>query len=84
MFNLRKSLSEGDYVLMTSKLSSHYLQIGEIIEVEYYPNSNDVELYRIEFDDTIAEYGYKIRDDLKVLMFEKYYRRKNPKFNKHN
>ena len=71
MFNIKKPLTEGDYVFMTSKLSSHYLQIGEIIEIEYYPNSDNVLLYRIQFEDTIAEYGYEVANNLKVLMFEK-------------
>lgn len=71
MLNMKKSLAEGDYVLMVSKLSSHYLQIGEIIEIEYYPSSDDVLLYRIQFEDTIAEYGYEVASSLKVLVFEK-------------
>lgn len=71
MFNLKRPLTEGDYVLMVNKLSSHYLQIGEIVEIEHYPNSEDVLLYRILFEDNIAEYGYKVINDLKVLMFEK-------------
>ena len=68
---MRRQIREGDYILMTSNLSSHYLQIGEVIEVENYPHSNDVLLYRIRFNDTIMEYSYEIEDDLKVLMFER-------------
>lgn len=71
MLNIKKPLAVGDYVLMISKLSSHYLQIGEIIEIEYYPNSDDVLLYRIQFEDTIAEYSYEVANNLKVLIFEK-------------
>lgn len=71
MLGFRKPLTTGDYVLMASKLSSHYLQIGEIIEIEYYPSSDEVLLYRIQFEDTIVEYGYEITNSLKVLMFEK-------------
>ena len=71
MFIIKKPLTEGDYVLMISKSSSHYLQIGEIIEIEYYPNSDNVLLYRIQFEDTIAEYSYEVANNLKVLMFEK-------------
>ena len=71
MLNMKKSLTEGDFVLMTNKFSTHYLDIGEVLEIEYFPHSNDICLYRIQFGDTIKEYGYQVRDDLKVLMFEK-------------
>lgn len=71
MFNFKKPLAEGDCVLMTNSISTHYLQIGEIIEIEYYPSSDDVLLYRIQFEDTIVEYGYEVTNSLKVLMFEK-------------
>lgn len=70
MFNIKKPLAEGDYVLMASKSSSHYLQIGEIMEIEYYPSSDDVLLYRIQFEDTISEYGYEVANSLKVLSFK--------------
>lgn len=71
MFNFKKPLAEGDCVLMTNSISTHYLQIGEVIEIEYYPNTDAVKLYRIQFEDTITEYGWNTRDDLKVLVFEK-------------
>lgn len=68
---MRRRIREGDYILMTSDLSSRYLQIGEVIEVKNYPHSNDVMFYRIRFNDTIMEYSYEVEDALKVLMFER-------------
>ena len=68
---MRKQIRQGDYVLVTNDISSKYLQVGEIIKVEYYPHSDDVKLYRIRFNGGVVEYGYSFEDDCKVLMLER-------------
>lgn len=65
---------EGDYILITDTDNNRYLQIGEILEVEYFEHCNDVKSYKVRFaDKEIVDYGYELVDDYKckVLMFER-------------
>lgn len=65
-----RRIRENDYILITDDNSSHYLQIGQVIEVQNYPHSDDVQLYRVQFADTIWIYDYNLEDCCKVLMFK--------------
>lgn len=68
---MRRRIRRGDYILVTNDISSRYLQIGEVIEIKYYPHSDDVMSYKIQFSDTVAEYGYDFEDSCKVLMVDR-------------
>jgi hypothetical protein len=68
---MRKRIRRGDYILVTDDMSSRYLQIGEVIEIKYYPHSDDVMIYRVRFNDDVHEYGYSFEDSCKVLMVER-------------
>ena len=65
---------EGDYILITDMEDERYLQIGEIIEVEFYEHCNDVKNYVVRFSDKqIIRYDYRLVYDYKcrTLMFER-------------
>lgn len=68
------SAREGDYILITDTEDERYLQIGEILEVEYFEHCDDIKYYMVRFaDKEVIRYGYELVDDYKckVLMFER-------------
>lgn len=68
---MRKRIKRKDYILITDDTQDRYLQIGEVIEVQNYPHSDDVQLYRVKFIDEVVEYKYTLEDECKVLMLER-------------
>ena len=68
---MRKQIRQDDYILITNDKDYRYLQIGKIVEVEYYSHSNDVESYKVQFNDNIVVYDYNLEDDCRVLMLER-------------
>lgn len=68
----RSYIRRGDYILITNSRNDRYLQIGEIVEVQYYPHASCVELYRVQFADGICEYNDDLDYECKILMFGRY------------
>jgi hypothetical protein len=68
---MKRQIEQGDYILIIDDKDYRYLQIGEVVEVQFYSHSNDVESYRIKFNDNIVVYDYNLEDDCKVLMLER-------------
>lgn len=63
-------IKRGDYILITDYTKDTYLQIGEVIDVKYYPDG-DVQLYIVRFSNRLCEYDYHLEYDCEVLMFER-------------
>lgn len=73
-----RSINTGDYILITDHLEgSRYLKIGEVIEIERYPDGT-VKEYTVRFGynyDTgsvdLAWYRYNLPEICRVLPFGK-------------
>ena len=61
----------GNYILVTDKSYEKYLQIGEIVDIEYYNYDNGIKAYKVEFADGIVEYDWHFEDCFRVLMLER-------------
>lgn len=68
---MMRRIREGDYILITNKNNDKYLQIGEVIEIQNYPHSDDVKFCHVQFANEIEQYNYNLEDMCKVLMFER-------------
>ena len=66
-----RRIKEKDYILITDNGSSEYLQIGEVIDIEYFPHSDDVKTYKVQFIDKIYEYDNTLEYTCKILMIER-------------
>ena len=72
-----RTIKQGDYILITdSREGSRYLKIGEVTEIETYPDG-DIKEYTVRFGynyDTSAEdlswYRYDLPEMCRVLQFE--------------
>jgi hypothetical protein len=65
-------IRSGDYILVTDAEHKRYLQIGEVIDIEYsYDYGYDFESCKVQFADSIDEYDWHFEDCYKVLMFER-------------
>ena len=65
-------LKEQDFILIIDITDDKYLQIGEIVRRNNYPNDNVAELFIVKFaDGSYKEYNYKLEEDYicKKLMF---------------
>lgn len=67
---MTRRLRERDYILITDVMRDRYLQIGKVIKVQNYPHSDDIQLYRVQFIDSICEYDDSLEDKCRVLMFK--------------
>lgn len=73
----KRTIKQGDFVLVTDpRESSRYLKIGEVINIEIYPDG-DIKEYTVRFGynyDTSEEdldwYNHDLSDICKVLKFE--------------
>lgn len=63
-------IRERDLIIITDKNECKYLQVGQVIEIQNYPHSDDVDRYCVQFADEIREYRY-LEDICKVLMVER-------------
>lgn len=61
----------GDYILITDAEHERYLQIGEVVDIDYYSFGDYVLSYKIQFADGVAEYDWHFEDCYKVLVFER-------------
>ena len=66
---MKKIIKRGDYILITDIMSNFYLQIGEVIEIDYYPGCDDVKSYKVRFARRTEEYKYDLPEICKVLLF---------------
>ena len=65
-------IREGDYILIVDEHDNKYLQIGEVVGIEYFAYSSDVRRYLVRFSDaSIIEYTYELKSSSKILMFER-------------
>lgn len=66
-------IKEGDFILIIDFEDVRYLQVGEVIDIEY-EYDGDIKIYRVRFaDKEVVEYDYRLIDDYKckVIMFER-------------
>ena len=66
-----RRIRENDFILITDSSEDRFLQIGKVIEVQNYPHSDNVQLYRVQFVDEVCEYNYNLEYICKVLMLER-------------
>ena len=64
---MMRRIRNNDFILITDKNENRYLQIGQIVEIQNYPHSDDVKFYHVQFIDGIEEYNYNLEDMCKVL-----------------
>lgn len=72
-----RTIRQGDFILITDPMESiRYLKIGEVINIEFYPDG-DIKEYTIRFGynyDTSEEdldwYNYDLPGICRVLQFE--------------
>ena len=67
---MQRRMRERDLIIITDNNDGKYLQIGQIIEIQNYPHSDDVDYYRVQFANEIREYRY-LENICKVLMAER-------------
>ena len=61
----------GDYILVVDATHKRYLQIGEVIDIDYYAYDNYILSYKIQFVDGVEEYDWHFEDCYKVLILER-------------
>ena len=64
-------LRSGDYILVTDTEHKRYLQIGEVIDIDYYPYDNFIQLYRVRFVDGVDEYDWHFERCYKRLIVDR-------------
>lgn len=70
-------IKQGDFILITDpRESSRYLKIGEVTNIEFYPDG-DVKEYAVRFgynydtsEEDLGWYNYDLTDICRVLQFE--------------
>jgi len=62
-------LRSGDYILITDESHKRYLQIGEIVDIDYYLYG--VESYKVRFIDGVDEYDWRFEDCYRKLILER-------------
>lgn len=68
-------IREGDFVLITDVDDKFYLQIGEVIDVNYDYYSHDFESASVRFaydKSHPIEYGYDFSEKCSVVVFERH------------
>lgn len=70
-----KFIQKGDYILIVDPNQNHYLEIGEVINVDIYPDG-DVKEYVVRFGynwntgiEDLEFYKYDLPEICKILMF---------------
>ncbi len=73
---MKRTINEGDFILITDTSEDYYLEIGEVIDAEIDFNG-EPELYKVRFGhnyetsvDKIEEYRYDLPEKCRVLLFE--------------
>ena len=64
-------LRSGDYILITDESHKRYLQIGEVIDVDYYSFENYIASYKVQFADGIEEYDWHFEGCYRRLILER-------------
>ena len=64
-------IRSGDYILITDESHKRYLQIGEVVDINYYQYDNAVESYKVRFIDGIDEYDWHFEDCYKRLILDR-------------
>lgn len=59
----------GDYILVTDESHKRYLQIGEVIDIDYYLYG--IESYKVRFIDGVDEYDWHFEDCYRKLILER-------------
>lgn len=70
-----RTIKNNDYILIIDKFDNYFLKIGEVIDIEYYPDG-DIKKYTVMFGynyETSAEelgwYRYDLPERCRVLQF---------------
>ena len=64
-------IRSGDYILVTYAEHKRYLQIGEIVDVDYYAESDCIFSCKVQFIDGIDEYDWHFDDCYRRLILER-------------
>lgn len=64
-------LRSGDYILITDEEHKRYLQIGEVVDVDYYKYDNFIQSYKVRFVDGIDEYDWHFEGCYKRLILDR-------------
>lgn len=64
-------LRNGDYILVTDETHKRYLQIGEVIDVDYYAGENYIYSLKVRFIDGVDEYDWHFEDCYRRLILER-------------
>ena len=64
-------LRSGDYILITDESHKRYLQIGEVVDIDYYSFDNYIFSYKVQFADGIDEYDYYFEGCYRRLILER-------------
>lgn len=64
-------IRNGDYILVTDETHKRYLQIGEIVDIDYYAHSDCIFSCKVKFADGIDDYDWHFDDCFRRLILER-------------
>ena len=64
-------LRSGDYILITDESHKRYLQIGEVIDIDYCSYDDYIYSYKVRFIDGVEEYNWRFKDCCRRLILER-------------
>lgn len=71
-----RTIKNNDYILIIDKFDNYFLKIGEVINIEYYPDG-DIKRYTVMFGYNyetntreLGWYRYDLPEKCRVLQFE--------------
>lgn len=61
----------GDYILVTCESHERYLQIGEVVDIDYYAYDDCIYSIKVRFIDGVDEYDWHFEDCYRRLILER-------------